>query len=188
MSKPCYFKIDGFDGSCAVKGYEKFTTVYHVDFDSFFDFNPTSAQKAGDQKFNPILLVCKLEETAPEWLQAFRKGTEVTGEIRFPALDAAGKDGAYLSIKLNNCFISGWNLQHPPSSDKPTENTGSFGRIKVRPPWLKEIARKDAELASVCVLEFACKKFTIEHPKYTELGNISHRKTQDTFDFDDPTG
>jgi type VI protein secretion system component Hcp len=189
MSRVCYFKIDGYDGSCAVKGYEKFTTIYHFDFQSFFDFNPNSAQKAGDQKMKPIRLVCKLEETAPEWLQVFRKGTELKGEVRLPVMDGPDKDPAYMSIKLENCLISGWQLQQPPSGEKPTENSpDQMGRVKVRPPWFTDPGAKGAEIASVCVIELTCTKFTIEHPKYTGLGNFAHRKTQDTFDFHNPTG
>jgi type VI secretion system Hcp family effector len=165
MPSDGYFKIDGIDGSCAEKGFEKFTYVYHIDIHSFFDFNPSSAQKAGDQKWEPIKLVCKLEETAPEWLQKFRKSTAFKAEIRFPVKDKDGSKKPYLVIKMEDCTLVGFRITCPET-------------------WLPE----HKEVGHLCEIKLACRKFTIEHDKYAESASTSHRKTGDTYDFDNPTG
>ncbi len=165
MPQNCFFKIDGSDGSCTEKGFEKTTYCYEVGIESFFDFNENSASKAGDQKWKPIRLVCRLEETAPEWLQTYRKGKECKATLKFPVKDAAdGTTKAYTVITLEQAQIVSWAVRCPNTFDPDNAQSGHL-----------------------CELSLAARLFTISHEQYKESGTVSHRKTQDKFNFEDPT-
>jgi len=206
MAGLCYFKMDKIDGSCVEKGYEKFTHVYQVQFGSHFDFDPRTALKVSDQMMRPTQLVCKLEDTAPEWFKAFRTGTESSGELRFPALDGASKDAAKMSIKFENVMISGFTIQNHPKQEyrgfKSTfgqiEQTWKDGGKTADDSWQGDQPSgkggqpkkggKPEHTGPVCIIELLPRKITLKHLAYTDLAKFKHRSTQDICDLGDPTG
>jgi len=165
MANPCYFKVEGVDGSCPDKGFEKFTYVYELHFRHYFEFDPRTALRTGDQKGDPYQLLCKLDEATNEWFQKFRKGTHFNAEIRFRTKTKEGSDLAYFTIKLEQAIFTEVEILCPNVHEEGQHAVGHYTKVGL-----------------------AARKFTLTHEKFNETEKISRRKNSDAYDHDNPTG
>lgn len=158
-----FLKIDGADGSCGEKNFEKHIYVYEYDLASFFDFNQVSASKVGDQKWNPVRFVCKLEETAPEIMKMYRKAKEVKIEFKLPTKDKGGTKKAYFVFTFEKAQFVSYSIKLPNTLNAQNERWGHVLEIGICAQTIK-----------------------FDHIDY-EDSQGKHRKTGDQYDFADPT-